>query len=236
MNDELVGIKFEKMPIIKEPRVIFSISLLFIAAILFGVAEYMDNEVEQWCAENWWPSDNKNVGTGDGAPFEGRCYESEYGATAGTVVGYSDAGTSLETAICCFPLLAIIPLVLIIYSGRRRRWSCGNCQQEFKSEQLKKSSEFIVKSTSMSTKKITSSNPQVGIGVLGGKAGSFVSMGGSTAHVPIAVGRVTATHRCPAKTCSIINQWQFDTEVQVWTDATTGEVSYEITGGIHLPH
>jgi hypothetical protein len=146
---------------------------------------------------------------------------------------YRDEDLLLRGMLSC-----LIGLIVVGYSAlfvRNREWYCGACKEKIEMQALIQHSQFDVKSTSMSTKKITSSSPQLGMGMVGGKSGSFVSIGRSTSHVPTVLGRVLASHECRATGCSGICQWQFDTEVKVWTDASTGEVSYDITGVIQLP-
>jgi len=135
-------------------------------------------------------------------------------------------------------LLLVIPpigLALIIYAlvSPKFLWICSSCDIIIEQDTIKTSSTFSVISTSKSTKRITTTSPQIGVGRIGGSSGTIVGLGSSTSHVPTVLGRIMATHQCPE--CSSEHEWQFDTEVQVWTDATTGEISNDITGEIHLP-
>jgi hypothetical protein len=239
----VVDLKVSKLRFLEEKRVKIALTCLVVSLLSIFFTNILDNHLEKWCEENWTDLDVGNQRRGpnfilyenyvelsrdDGAPLGGVCYI-PYQST--DIIGASDIGGIL--ILISIPTLFATPLLLVYALLKRNlKWYCGSCGEEIEKKPLLHDTRFDVKSTSDSTKKITTSSPQVGIGRLGGKSGSFISMGSSTSHVPTVLGRISASHECH---CSIINQWQFDAEVQVWTDAVSNEISHDITGIILLP-
>ena len=155
-----------------------------------------------------------------------------------SIDGISMLGTTIFTlsAICLFVSIPLGPLFWIaIFIWPSSDYNCGKCSLKLQPEEILKAVETKVQATSSSTKSITTSNPQISAGSIGGKRGSFVTMASSTSHVPVVLGRISATYLCPSESCCASNSWIFDTEVQSWTDDATGEVIHEITGSIALP-
>ena len=187
-----------------------------------------DSEFTEWCEDNSWVGE---AGQKDGAPYEGRCYKESNSST--DTYGYTYVGDWRRFGILSI-LIGLISLASMFF-GRKREWYCGACQEQIEKQALLEHTRFDVRSTSASSKKVTTSSPQLGMGVIGGTSGSFLSMGSTTSHIPTVLGRIQASHVCQTTHCSAINQWQFDGEVQVWTDAVTSEVSHDITGKIQVP-
>jgi hypothetical protein len=229
-SDNLVNLFSSTKPPLKEKRVLFALSAVLILVLDFIIELNAVRKMSQWCKE--FAPVSGIYDTYDGAPYYGYCY----------VDGWNDEFTRAEWVEVGFDFFGYLCLILLTcglllhYAFRMgKQWNCGGCHKGFEAQDLKGSSELIVKSTSASTKQITSANPQFGIGMLGGNKGALMTIGSTTSNVPTVLGRISATYQCKSIECSKINTWLFDTEVQVWSNAETGEASYDITGEIVLP-
>ena len=81
-----------------------------------------------------------------------------------------------------------------------------------------------------SSKVVSSINPGIALGSIGGKNAGGVTLNTSKTHIPIVLGIVEASVLCPSKICGAKNKWKFSTEVEVWTDVQNGSQSYKIVG------
>ena len=141
----------------------------------------------------------------------------------------------LYWGICLLLYLCSLATLFLMISEPMTQWNCGHCLKRLREESLITKSKLTVISTSNTTKQITTSNSQAGAGIHGSQTVSFTSTGSSTSHVPIVLGRISATYRCKSRNCGKSIQWQFDSEVQVWIDRSTGRETYDISHGVILP-
>ena len=119
---------------------------------------------------------------------------------------------------------------------REKMWKCGHCLKRLRYENIIQDTQLSINSTTNFSKQISTPNSQVGVGMQGGQNITFVSKGISTSHIPGVMARVSAVYQCKSKDCGKSMQWQFDSEVQVWTDPSTGGKSYDVIGGVVLPN
>jgi len=219
LRNSVVPIKFDK-------RVISLIICIIVMLGLISMWAVINKELTALC------EDESHDGRINNGIYSGDCEMTQARFNSGHVIGVtSDIGSNLILPLLLLTIIIFISIGLQIFL-RRRRLNCGNCGTIFTKKQLNKSSYRVI-STSSSTKKIVSINPQLGVGALGKSHGSFVSLGTSSAHVPIELGRIVARHTC--NRCKKKNRWMFDTEVRVWTDALTEQKSYELIGEIKYP-
>lgn len=217
----------------------FVIVFFCIATLLVMYEFFMIRELSQWCIENvntdggqWY------VGRGyghDDAPYAGFCPSTGKGKSAlpGSTARLADAEVFTIAQIVSYGCSFVT--LFSIWAYPPNQWKCGHCLKKLREENLVTKSKLTVISTSNTTKQITTLNSQAGAGIHGSQTVSFTSTGSSTSHVPIVLGRISAIYQCKSRTCGKSNQWQFDSEVQVWIDRSTGGETHDVIGGVVLP-